>query len=131
MSNPVGETTSDRIRIEKAKGSVIVNFQEAVIASTNDALVLHETGHDPVFYIPRDRVEMSFLRPSDHRTTCPWKGEARYWSISAVGQAAENAVWSYEQPNEGAREIAGYMAFDPRAVTMSVANEDNWGSPRI
>ena len=101
----------DRITITPESRAVTVRFHGAIIASTREALRLEEKGYDPVFYIPRDRVETAFLHATQKRTTCPYKGEASYWSISAEGRAAENAVWSYETPHDGVREIADAMAF--------------------
>ena len=114
---------TDRIRIEREPRAVQVLFHDAVIASTKDALKLTERGHEPVYYIPREHVEMAFLHETDHETTCPFKGQARYWSISAEGYGAENAVRSYEQPKEGARDIAGHLAFYPDKVRIAVAED--------
>lgn len=116
----------DRITIGRADGPVNVTFSGAIIATTMDALVLREKGHDPVYYIPKDHVEMAFLHPTEKSTTCPFKGEARYWSISAEGQSAENAVWSYDEPKSDVSEIAGYVAFDKRFVTIDdgIAGQD-------
>ncbi|ALN71611.1 DUF427 domain-containing protein [Aureimonas sp. AU20] len=116
-------SATDRIRIEREPRAVQVLFHDAVIASTKDALKLIEAGHEPVYYIPRDHAEMAFLQESDKRTTCPYKGEARYWSISAEGYGAENAVWSYDQPKEAARAIAGHLAFYPDKVRIAVAED--------
>ena len=113
-----------RITIAPAAGPVIVNFHGAIIASADNALVLREKGYEPVYYIPKDRVEMGFLAATDRHTTCPFKGEASYWSISAEGQAAENAVWAYETPKESVREIAGHLAFDKRHFTIDAPTGD-------
>ncbi len=121
---PVPANEDRRITIAPASGPVIVNFHGAIIASADNALVLRENGHQPVYYIPKDRVEMGFLNATDHHTTCPYKGEARYWSISAEGQAAENAVWAYDTPKDGVKEIAGHVAFDRRHVTIDAPTTD-------
>ncbi len=118
MTADLAERIKERISIEPAGGPVTVTFHGAVIASADNALVLKETGYDPVHYIPRHRVEMAFLHETDRHTTCPFKGEARYWSISAEDTAAENAVWAYDTPHDGVREIAGHVAFDKRYVTI-------------
>lgn len=110
--------TGERITIEPYDGPVVVNFHGAIIAATDHALLLRERGYDPVFYIPKDRVEMAFLQETDRHTTCPYKGEARYWSITAEGQAAANAVWAYDTPKDGVAAIAGHVAFDRRSVTI-------------
>lgn len=121
MTADLADRTRERISIEPAKGPVTVTFHGAVIASADNALVLKETGYDPVHYMPKDRVEMAFLHETGHHTTCPFKGEARYWSISAEGAAAENAVWAYDNPHDGVKDIAGHVAFDKRFVTIDAA----------
>ncbi|TIU76804.1 MAG: DUF427 domain-containing protein, partial [Mesorhizobium sp.] len=37
-------------------GTVTVRFSDAIVASTERAKVLHEDGHDPVFYIPFEDI---------------------------------------------------------------------------
>ena len=66
---------------------------------------------DPVIYFPRDDIEMAFLEPSDHRTTCPHKGEASYFSIAAKSGLIENAAWSYEDPKADVDRIRDHLAF--------------------
>lgn len=117
---PTTEEIRRRITITPEPRAVTVYFDDVVVASTNEALRLEETGYDPVYYIPRDRVEMSYLVGTDKRTTCPYKGEARYWTISAMGRAGENGAWSYETPHQGVKEIAGYIAFAKDAARTEV-----------
>jgi len=59
---------------------------------------------------------MRLLHKTAHHTVCPYKGEASYFSITAGGRTAENAVWSYEQPYPAMAEIAGQLAFYPDRV---------------
>lgn len=115
------------ISIEPYHGTVDVKFSDAMIASTKDALVLREEGHDPVFYIPFEQIYFDFLRPSKTRTHCPLKGDARYWSVEAVGEAADDVMWAYETPYEQARQISGHGAFDPQTMTIDATPAD---SPR-
>jgi adenylate cyclase len=88
---------------------VLLNGQ--IIADSQRALVLKETRLPPVYYLPREDIDMTFLRPSDHRTYCPFKGTATYWSVVAGDKVAENAAWSYEDPIEEGLGIRGYIAF--------------------
>jgi uncharacterized protein (DUF427 family) len=67
-------------------------------------------------YIPRADADMSLLTPTDHHTHCPYKGDASYFSITADGRSAENAVWSYELPFPAMAEIKEYLAFYPNRV---------------
>lgn len=95
---------------------VRVTFAGRAIADTARALRLVEASYKPVFYIPRSDADISLLRPTDHRTHCPYKGDASYFSIVADGRTAENAVWSYEQPFPAMAEIKDYLAFYPDRV---------------
>jgi uncharacterized protein (DUF427 family) len=99
------------IRIRPAEGTWVVRTGDAVIAESTRALALFEGDREPVIYFPREDVGMAFLEPSDSRTTCPAKGEARYFSIHGTSSVTPDAAWSYESPVPEAAEIAGYIAF--------------------
>lgn len=95
---------------------VRVSFAGRVVADTTQALTLKEARYKPVFYIPRADADMSLLKATDHRTHCPYKGDASYFAINAGGRSVENAVWSYEEPFPAMAEIKGYLAFYPSRV---------------
>lgn len=103
---------ADHIQITPG-GRYRVRLGDVVIGETERALHLAEGGRGAVVYVPRADMRMELLTPTTHRTTCPWKGEASYFSI---GEAA-NVVWSYETPKAGSEAIAGHLAFYP-AVTV-------------
>ncbi|UUP16756.1 DUF427 domain-containing protein [Nitratireductor thuwali] len=116
-----------RITVTPYEGTVNVRFSDAMIASTDEALVLREEGHEPVFYIPFDHIYFEFLPPSDTRSRHPFKGEARFWNVEAVGEAADDVMWAYETPDDRVRPIAGHGAFDPDKVTIEATPDE---SPR-
>lgn len=62
-------------------------------------------------YFPPDSVNQTYLRPSDARTHCAWKGDAQYYDIIVDGQRNEQAAWYYPQPLPDAQQISGYIAF--------------------
>lgn len=95
---------------------VRVWFGGRIVANTTRALTLTEAHYAPVQYIPRSDAELVSLTPTEHRSRCPYKGEARYFSLSANGRTADNAVWSYEEPYPAVKAIAGYLAFYPDRV---------------
>jgi uncharacterized protein (DUF427 family) len=99
------------ITIAPSGRRVRVTFGGKVIADSTNALVLKEAGYKPVFYIPRADAKMEALTRSDHHTHCPYKGDASYFSISAGGKTAANAVWSYEQPFPAMAAIKDHLAF--------------------
>ena len=83
---------------------------ETVVDSTR-AVALRETAHVPVYYFPRGDVRFDLLEATDHRTYCPFKGEAAYWTIAADGRRSENAVWGYGAPYDEVAELVDYVAF--------------------
>jgi uncharacterized protein (DUF427 family) len=82
-----------------------------VVADSNKALVLREASYPPVYYVPRDDVEMALLARTDHATYCPYKGDCAYYSVPIGGERTVNAVWTYESPYASVKEIAQHLAF--------------------
>lgn len=68
-------------------------------------------------YFPPSSVRMEYLKPSDHHTTCPWKGLASYYTLEVDDKRNENAAWYYPTPKEAAKQIANHVAFW-RGVTV-------------
>lgn len=99
------------IAIAPAEKRVRVVFAGKAIADTTHALVMEEKGYPPRLYIPRADADMSALTPSAHRSYCPYKGEAIYFSIHAGGCRADDAVWSYEEPYPAVAAIKDRLAF--------------------
>ncbi|WP_106795448.1 DUF427 domain-containing protein [Rhizobium sp. H4] len=89
------------ITVEHNPCRVVVTLGGRTIADSRDALTLREA---------------SLLQRTDHRTHCPYKGDAAYYSIIPGGERAENAVWTYEVPNAAVSNIKGHLAFYPDRV---------------
>ncbi len=87
-----------------------------IVAETTRALTLREGGMPPVQYIPRDDAEMDLFERTEHRTHCPHKGDASYYSLTAGGIERANAVWSYEAPFPAVAAIKDHLAFYPSKV---------------
>ena len=62
-------------------------------------------------YFPDTSLDRAYVKPSDHHTTCPWKGVASYYTLDVNGQQNPNAAWFYPAPKDAARQIAGRVAF--------------------
>ena len=107
------------IRIEPNPHRVRVRLGGKIVVDTTHALTLFEATYPGVQYVPRADADMSLLTRTTHKTHCPYKGDASYYSIGTADRSAENAVWTYEQPFPGVAEIAGYLAFYPNKVEIS------------
>ena len=78
----------------------------AVIAESDETVVVEGNHYFPPASLDRERVA-----PSDHRTTCPWKGEASYYDVVVDGDRNANAAWTYPEPKDAAAEIRDHVAF--------------------
>lgn len=109
---------ADHIRIRKAEGTWVVRAGDAVLGESTNALELTEGSYPPVIYFPREDIAMALLDRTSTRSTCPWKGEASYYSVVAPGETITDAAWSYENPKEGVARIRGHLAFYPSKATV-------------
>jgi len=89
-------------------------LDDTVIAESDDTVVL-EGNH----YFPPDAIHEEYFTSSDHRTTCPWKGEAHYYDVEVNGTREENAAWYYPDPSDAASEIKDHVAFYPDRVEVT------------
>jgi uncharacterized protein (DUF427 family) len=76
------------------------------IAESDDTVVV-EGNH----YFPESTLKREYVTFSNHRSSCPWKGQAHYYSLIVDGDMNENAVWYYPEPSDAAKEIKGRVAF--------------------
>lgn len=101
-----------RVRIDALVSSrtVRVEYRGEVLAESNEALFLFETGKPVRYYIPRHDVLLP-LQASNSITKCPYKGVAQYMNIVTAAGTVPDALWYYETPLREANEIAGYDCF--------------------
>ncbi len=100
-----------RITVEASPKRVRVMFNGKTVADTLAAGLMRESGHMPVYYFPPSDVRMDLLERTNHRSHCPYKGDASYWTLRVGGRSAENALWSYEDPLPDMAVIKGQIAF--------------------
>jgi len=77
-----------------------------VVAESDDTVVV-EGNH----YFPEPSLKDQYTTFSNHRTSCPWKGQARYKSLLVNGALNPDAVWYYPEPSEAAAAIKDRVAF--------------------
>lgn len=110
-----------QITITPANQHIEVTLDGEKLASSDRALLLEETGSPDRYYLPREDVRTDLLRPTSTKTTCPFKGEASYWSVEAGGRVHDDVVWSYETPIAEAEQITGLLCFyTERGVDVAV-----------
>jgi uncharacterized protein (DUF427 family)/class 3 adenylate cyclase len=99
------------VSAEKSDRRVRIDVAGVTIADSEHAILYRESRLPPVYYFPRGDVRMDLLRRTRHRSHCPFKGNASYWSLQVGDTKVENCVWSYEKPLDDASAIKGHLAF--------------------
>ena len=89
-------------------------LDDVVLAESDDTVVV-EGNH----YFPPDALKNDYLNPSDHRTTCPWKGEAHYYDVIVNDTRQENVAWYYPDPSDAASKIKDHVAFYTTQVEVT------------
>ncbi|MFG2680193.1 DUF427 domain-containing protein [Streptomyces sp. NPDC048392] len=101
-------TKGHRITVEPSDRHVRVVRDGQVLAESDKALVLRETGLPERYYIPPQDVRLDLLTPSGTHTHCPFKGDASYWSLP---DAAADLVWAYPDPRPEVAQIKDHLCF--------------------
>jgi uncharacterized protein (DUF427 family) len=81
-------------------------WKGVVLAESDDTVVI-----DGNHYFPLESVRMEYFSPSQLRTTCPWKGQAKYYTVTVGDAVNRDAAWYYPSPSRAAAEIRGRVAF--------------------
>ncbi len=81
-------------------------WKEQVLAESDKTIIV-EGNH----YFPPETIKKEFFEKSASHTTCPWKGEASYYTVIVNGIKNPDAAWYYSSPKDAAKEIKDYIAF--------------------
>lgn len=102
---------------------VIVRVGGVEVVRTRRALRLLETASPPGFYLPFADTLVGAFIPAAGASHCEWKGEARYWTISAGGVQLRRAAWSYDDPTAPFGALKDYVAIYATEAECFVAGE--------
>ncbi|MFJ3584284.1 DUF427 domain-containing protein [Streptomyces sp. NPDC090127] len=119
--------TDNGHRVVAVRGSqtVRVVIGGRTVAASDRPVLVHETGLPVRYYLPPEDVDLTLFDPSETRTTCPYKGEAAYWSYRGEGGDARtpahpDVAWSYLDPIDAVPEIKGYLSFYDTVAEVDV-----------
>ena len=111
------------ITVDDVGETVRIEIDGTVVAESSRARVLREGPITPRYYFPREDVKNEWLVESDLSTTCPFKGDASYWSLVLDGKRYDGLVWSYQAPISGMEPITGLLSFFNERVDVFVGGE--------
>ena len=78
-----------------------------VVVAESDDTVLVEGNH----YFPENALQQQHFTFSNHKSMCPWKGQATYLSLLVNGELNPEAAWTYADPKPEADMVRGRVAF--------------------
>lgn len=81
-------------------------WNDTIIAESDNTIIV-ENNH----YFPADSIKKEYFKESSTHTSCPWKGEASYYSVEVYGSLNSDAAWYYPKTGALANHIEGYVAF--------------------
>ena len=92
---------------------VIVEALGTRICETYDCQCVLETFHSPTYYMPPQAMRMDLLIENPRRSSCEWKGVAKYWDLVITYEYLVGAIWSYPNPTPKLKSLTGWYALYP------------------
>ena len=107
--------------LKPIKRRIIIRLPDGTkLAESARATRLLEAGktlYDPVIYLPKQDLATE-LTHQENRTHCPLKGDASYYTFQTNNHVIADLAWSYDQPLDFAKDLAGLIAFYPNKVVV-------------
>ncbi len=99
---------------------VVVSLDGVVLADSRKPTLLFETGLPVRYYLPAPDVRLDLLVASATRTSCPYKGDADFWSVATGDMTVDDVAWGYRTPLPESAPIAGLICFYNERVDIDV-----------
>jgi uncharacterized protein (DUF427 family) len=96
--------------LERVEYPVRIVLGGVEIVNTNEAWRVLETFHPPTYYIPKAAFLAGSISPAVGQSLCEWKGQARYFTLTAGGKTAARCAWAYPNPTPDFQRIANHLA---------------------
>jgi uncharacterized protein (DUF427 family) len=101
---------AETVRIEPTGRRVRAYFGGHLVADSRRALLVWEPKRLPVYWFPVGDVRMDFLNPKQPPLEGGKAGTAR-WNLEVEGRTAENAAWSYPEPDSDRSGLKDHVTF--------------------
>jgi uncharacterized protein (DUF427 family) len=104
-------------RLEPSDEHILVTALGETLVETDRSLRVLETFHPPTYYLPPEAMRSDLIQPVAGRPSfCEWKGVASYFDVVVADQRLSRAVWTYPNPSQRFRELAGWYALYPQMM---------------
>lgn len=109
-----------QVNITPLASKLTVRVGDVIIAESDRAVVVEETRHRPVWYMPLDDVNSAYTQATETETYCPFKGYANYWSVVIADTTSADAIWAYMSPYDECATLTGYASFYTNKVDLLI-----------
>ncbi len=96
---------------EPSPRRVRVYFNNQLIADSKEIMLLRESNHLPLYYFPKQDVQMDFLIANDQEFHSDHKGEGVSWDIQVSDKIVKNAAFTFKNAPDNAANLENYIAF--------------------
>lgn len=101
-------------------GTVTARFSDAIVASSENAMVATDTAGEALVFVPLDDIYFDFFRPAEEEQA-RHDADRRWWTVGAVGEAGPMALWAMKDPPGHLVRLRGYGCFDASVVDIEAA----------
>ncbi len=100
-----------RVDVLQSSRHIKVVVDGTTVGDTKRLSLLFETGLPTRYYMPKHDVRMDLLERSDAVSRCPYKGEAKLYSIKIGDKLHDSLAWIYRYPMLECTKIQGLVGF--------------------
>jgi len=90
------------------------------IAESSNNMFLFETNLRARYYMPKTSVRWDYLTESDTSTSCPYKGDAKYYNVTVNGKTYKDVIWWYKTTTNESAAVAGHLCFYNEKVEIYI-----------
>ena len=109
--------------VESTESIQVIALGKTIIHATHSIRML-ETYHPPTYYFKPESVNQNYLTKSSRQSYCEWKGIASYFNIKVGNKTINNVAWSYKDPCQSYKKIAGWYAVYPQLMDSCWVNNE-------
>ena len=118
-----------RVDILPSSRHVRVVLAGVTIADSRRPRLLLETGLPTRYYLPEQDVRGELLEVTETATSCPYKGQASYWSAQIGDRVFKDIVWSYRDPLPACSPISSLLCFFNEQVDAIYVDDERQAVP--
>jgi len=100
-----------RVDVIPSSRHIRVEIDGVTVGETSHPTLLFETGLPTRYYFPKTDIRTDLLVSSHTVTSCPYKGDAQYYSLKSGDDVVADIAWWYPFPTLESAGIAGLVSF--------------------